>query len=149
MCRSCDGNQIWPFYLFQENLIHLRHRKCSLCLFCFSRAGKQEYSSSGTKAILADFPAQLNSRQTGKPLRKPGDSQHSLEASGDLSTGNRNGKVRLGRQQEQPSLRYFCTAASCLGWSTGEWSTWLFKARFSEPWFDVLCPQRSGGRQQG
>lgn len=67
MRRSCDGNQIWPFYSFQENLIHLQHRKCSLCRFCFSKAGKQEYSRGRTKAILADFPAQLNPGRTGKP----------------------------------------------------------------------------------
>lgn len=117
MCRSCDGNQIWPFFSFQENLIHLQHRKCSLYLFCFSKAGKQEYSSGRTKAILADFPAHLNPGPTGKPLRKPGDCQHNPEASGDLSTGNRKGKVRPGKQQEQPSVWYFCTATSCLGWS--------------------------------
>ncbi|KAF4790122.1 hypothetical protein TURU_144263 [Turdus rufiventris] len=58
-----------------------------------SKAGKQEYSSGRTKAILEDFPAQLNPGQTGKPMRKPGDSQQNPEASGDLSTGNRNGKV--------------------------------------------------------
>ncbi|KAJ7413029.1 hypothetical protein WISP_93421 [Willisornis vidua] len=56
-------------------------------------AEKQEYSSSSrTKAILADFPAQLNSGQTGKPLRKLGDAQHDPEASGAFSTSNRNGK---------------------------------------------------------
>lgn len=142
MHRSSDGSQIWPFYLFQENLIHLQCRKCSLCRFCFSKAGKQEYSSGRTKAILADFPAQLNPRQTGKPLGKPGDSQHNPGASGDLSTGNRNGKVKLGKQQEQPLVWYFCTAASCLGWSREEWSMWHFLSKVLRALVGCTLPTR-------
>lgn len=80
----------------------------------FQQGWETGIRSGRTKAILEDFPAQLNPGQTGKPLRKSGDSLQNPEASGDLSIGNRNGKVRLGKQQEQPSVWYFCTAASCL-----------------------------------
>lgn len=46
--------------------------KVLLPLFCFSEAGKQESSSRRTKAILTDFPAQLNPGLTGRPPGKPG-----------------------------------------------------------------------------
>jgi len=85
---------------------------------------------------------------TGKPPRKPGDSQPDPEASGAISARNRDVRVGLGKRQEQPLARCFCTLLPArIQWGSVK-SRGFFKRGSRKPQLGARCRQRSGGRQR-